>query len=140
MTTQDCAGIGPASPIGVGRKDQVLGFIRDYLLTRGSSPSMPQIATHFGFSRQRAKAIVDMLVADKLIHRAPGSQRAISVPGLQREQLIAALRRHGVTVDDDFNAFDAVLPLPQGNLPLVAIIEHIPDVGDRLDEDRRHAG
>ncbi len=108
------------------RKEQVFAFICEYILSNGSSPSMLQIAAAFGFTRQRAKALVDILTEEKLIHRLPGSQRAISVPGLQRQQLLAALRQFGVKVDTDF-IFDDTRPLPQSNLPLVAIIEHVAD-------------
>ncbi len=110
-----------------GRKAEVLAFVCEHILSKGSSPSMLQIAAAFGFSRQRAKTLIDDLTELKLIHRAPGSQRAISVPGLQRQALIAALRQRGVVVDDDFDLYGTTWPLPQSNLPLVAIIEHIPD-------------
>ncbi|MEG8023922.1 hypothetical protein QP162_04755 [Sphingomonas aurantiaca] len=36
--------------------------------------------------------------------------------------------RLGVVVNEDFANADRVRPLPQGHLPLVAILEHIPDV------------
>ncbi|WP_146168773.1 hypothetical protein [Sphingomonas aurantiaca] len=68
------------------------------------------------------------LAFEKMIERAAGAQRAITVPGLLERQLIERMRQLGVVVNEDFANVDRVRPLPQGHLPLVAILEHIPDV------------
>ncbi|WP_165895422.1 hypothetical protein [Sphingomonas sp. PP-CE-1A-559] len=79
-------------------------------------------------SDTRAKALVKKLAFEKMIERAAGAQRAITVPGLLERQLLERMRSMGVVVNDDFKRGDRVLPLPQGHLPLVAILEHIPEV------------
>ena len=72
--------------------------------------------------------MVKKLAFEKMIERAAGAQRAITVPGLLERQLLNRMRQMGVVVNEDFASADRVLPLPQGHLPLVAILEHIPDV------------
>jgi hypothetical protein len=63
-----------------------------------------------------------------MIERAAGAQRAISVPGLIERHLLERMRDMGMVVNEDFVHPDRAMPLPQGHLPLVAIIEHIADV------------
>jgi SOS-response transcriptional repressor LexA len=108
-------------PAKISRKQQALDYISEYILEHGRSPAMGEIALALGVSDTRAKALVKKLAFEKMIERAAGAQRAITVPGLLERQL-------GVVVNDDFKRGDRVLPLPQGHLPLVAILEHIPDV------------
>lgn len=117
-------------PAGASRKAQALAFISAYIVREGRSPAMGEIATALGVSDTRAKALVKKLAVEKMIERAPGAQRAISVPGLLERHLIERMRAMGVVVNEDFTRPDALLPLPQGHLPLVAIIAHIPDDDD----------
>lgn len=109
------------------RKQQALDYISDYILEHGRSPAMNEIAQRLGVSDTRAKALVKKLAFEKMINRAAGAQRAITVPGLLERQLLDRMREMGVILNEDFNSADRVLPLPQGHLPLVAIIAHIPD-------------
>ncbi len=115
-------------PARASRKQQALDFISDYILAHGRSPAMREIAMALDVSDTRAKALVKKLAFEKMIERAAGAQRAITVPGLLERQLLDRMRQMGVVVDEDFARTDRVLPLPQGHLPLVAILEHIPDV------------
>ena len=115
-------------PARVSRKHQALEFISTYILRHGRSPAMNEIAAALGVSDTRAKALVKKLAAEQMIERAAGAQRAISVPGLLERHLLERMRGMGMVVNEDFNRADHALPLPQGHLPLVAIIEHIPDV------------
>lgn len=117
-----------ALPVRVSRKQQALQFISKYILTNGRSPAMNEIAASLGVSDTRAKALVKKLASERMIERAAGAQRAISVPGLLERHLIERMRSMGMVVDDDFTGIDHAMPLPQGHLPLVALIEHIPDV------------
>jgi SOS-response transcriptional repressor LexA len=110
------------------RKQQALDFISHYILEHGRSPAMREIALALDVSDTRAKALVKKLAFEKMIERAAGAQRAITVPGLLERQLLDRMRQMGVVVNEDFAGADRVLPLPQGHLPLVAILEHIPDV------------
>ncbi len=109
------------------RKDQALAYISDYIVREGRSPSMREIAISLSVSDTRAKALVKKLAAEKMIDRAPGAQRAITVPGLMDRHLIERMRGMGMKIDDDFVCPPDVVPLPQGNLSLVAILDHIPD-------------
>lgn len=70
------------SQIAVSRKAQALAYITNHLRTKGHSPSMNDIALALGVGKTRAKTLVHQLATAKMIDRAPGSQRAISVPGL----------------------------------------------------------
>lgn len=89
---------------------------------------MGEIAIALGVSDTRAKALVKKLAFEKMIERAAGAQRAITVPGLLERQLLARMRAMGVVANEDFNRADRARPLPQGHLPLVVILEHIPDL------------
>ncbi len=112
----------------VSRKQQALDFISYYILEHGRSPAMREIAMALDVSDTRAKALVKKLATEKMIERAAGAQRAITVPGLLERQLLDRMRDLGFVVNDDVKNVGRALPLPQGHLPLVAIIEHIPDV------------
>lgn len=109
------------------KKDQALAFISEYIVRAGRSPTMREIAMSLAVSDTRAKALVKKLAADKMIERAPGSQRAITVPGLMDRHIQQRMREMGgFVINDDFLCPLESLPLPQGHLPLVAIIDHIP--------------
>lgn len=110
-------------PTGASRKEQAYDYIKRYILREGRSPSMGEIAVALGVSDTRAKALVKKLALEKMISRAAGAQRGIGIPGLMEQHIAERLRAAGVRMDGDFEAS----PLPQGHLPLVAIIEHVPD-------------
>ncbi|MBM7407073.1 SOS-response transcriptional repressor LexA [Sphingomonas sp. JUb134] len=117
-------------PAQLSRKLQAYAFICDYILEMGFSPAMGEIAAALGVSDTRAKALVKILTVEKRVFRTPGAQRAIIVPGLLEQHVLNKLRAGGAIVNEDWLNLKQPLPLPQGNLPLVAIIEHIPDVAD----------
>lgn len=120
--------VGAAS----SRKDQALAYISAYIVREGRSPTMREIAIALSVSHTRAKALVSKLASDKMIERAPGAQRAITVPGLIDRHLLERMRSMGIKINEDFVCPPPVLPLPQGNLSLVAILDHIPDIeGDQ---------
>lgn len=132
--------VASTSHAGGGRKAEALTYIVQYLLREGRSPGMEEIGLALGVGKSRARALVDALTAEGKVTRARGSQRGISVPGIEREILIALMRQHGFVVNEDFNGLGSVVPLPKAYPPLVAIIEHIPDRDDRTDHaERRQA-
>ncbi|WP_132910258.1 hypothetical protein [Sphingomonas sp. BK235] len=101
-----------------------MAFITSYLVRTGHSPSIGDIAAGLGVGRTRAKALVHQLATLKMIDRVPGSQRAISVPGLFEQLVVEKLRQEGWKVDRDIE----VEPCPQEHLSLVAILEHVPAI------------
>jgi SOS-response transcriptional repressor LexA len=122
------ASVAAAPVLRVSRKDQAYDFIKAYLKRAGHSPSIPEIATGLNVSRTRAKALLHQLAVAKMIERTPGAQRGIVVPGLSRELALEELRRAGYVIDDDIKQVRGLPPFPQGQVPLVAVIEHVPDV------------
>lgn len=114
-------------PMRISRKDQAFAYISAYILSNGRSPAMSEIAGSLGVSDTRAKALVKKLCHERMIERAAGAQRAITVPGLLERHLLERIRGMGMVIDDDFKRLDHSIPLPKGHLPLVALIEHIPD-------------
>ena len=120
---------GPAAATATGsRKAQALAFICDFIVERGHSPAMIDLARGLKVSKQRARTLVDQLIVDGDVERLVGAQRAITVPGLARRAAIAQLRRDGYVVDEDVLAVGG--PLSKDNLSLVAIIDHLPDDDD----------
>lgn len=109
----------------IGRRAQALAFITTFLMERGYSPSIVEIADGLGVGKTRAKALLHQLAVLKMIERVPGSQRAIRVPGLSEQLVIDKLRADGWTVDRDVEVLEEC---PQEHLALVAILEHVPSV------------
>lgn len=109
----------------LGRRDQAYAFITTFLIERGYSPSIVEIADGLGVGKTRAKALLHQLAVLKMIERVPGSQRAIRVPGLSEQLVIDKLRADGWKVDRDLEVVQAC---PQEHLALVAILEHVPPV------------
>lgn len=121
-------GARPAS-----RRDEAYDFIRAYIVRHGHSPSMDDVRIALGVSKTRAKALVHQLAVAKMIERVPGAQRGISIPGLVRALVLEELRREGFVVNKDA---ETGVPCPQGHLPLIAILEHVPSIvaGDQHDQ------
>lgn len=118
-----------AAPIGSiqGRKGEALAFIREQLLA-GMRPSIPEIARHLGVSVPRGKELVGQLESAGAIVRPRGAQRAITIPGIEREIALAELRRLGVIIMDGQVKFDQ--PFPKGQVAVVATMEHDPRYDD----------
>lgn len=135
--------LGGALP---GRKAEALAFIETFLITKGHSPTIDEIAAALGVSKTRMKELVRQLARDGAIVRAPGAQRGISVPGLTRRMEIehakALLRASGHKIDEDFLPEDERTPCPKGHLPIVAVIAHIarPDSGKMRDGEGDDTG
>ncbi len=120
------------------RRDEAYLFIRTFIIERGHSPSMDEVAMALGVKKTRAKALVHQLAFRKMIDRVPGAQRGITIPGLVRELVLEELRREGYVVNQDVLTGG---PCPQGHLPLIAILEHVPSIvaGDHHDQSE-HGG
>jgi len=115
------------------RKAQVLAYIVDQLTHGGRSPSLEEISRELGVSKSRAKQLVRDLEFERRIRRVAGAQRAITVPGLERQIAIARLRADGYTVNEDFMHVDP--PCTHVQLPIVAVIAHDADHDDRQQPD-----
>lgn len=111
----------PAPPT---RRAEALAYITQHLCTKGHSPSMNDIALALGVGLTRAKTLVHQLAAERMIERAPGSQRAISVPGLTEKMIAEKLRAQGWIVDEDLTRNGGTGP--QGHLSLIAVLDHAP--------------
>lgn len=109
---------------GLSRKAQVLAFVTEQLVHTGRSPSLDEIARKLGVAKSRARDLVKALRHDGLVEQVPGAQRALTVPGLQRQIAIEQLRRCGYVVDEDVLRIAPSTPV---RLPIVAVIEHRPD-------------
>ncbi len=132
LMSGDYGGMGaPARKLSaaVDRKADVLAFIERYWLARGISPSINDIVAEFGFSPTRAKQLVHKLALAKMIERTPGAQRGISVPGL-----MAKLQAAGFKVNPGEHPLQAT-GFPQGQLPVLPDLEHIPDDFDAGTDD-----
>lgn len=120
------------------RRDEAYVFIRTYIIQNGHSPAMQDVAKALDVSKTRATDLVHQLAVRKMIERVPGAQRGITIPGLLREMVLEELRREGYIVDRDVLTGG---PCPQGHLPLIAILEHVPSIiaGDHH-EQPEHGG
>jgi SOS-response transcriptional repressor LexA len=119
-----------------GKRDQALAFISEYIVREGRSPAIGEIAVALGVGLSRAKALVKKLAEEKMINRAPGSQRAITVPGLMDRHIEQRMREMGgFVINGDFICPLKTLPFPKGHLPLVAIIDHIPATKGNIDDN-----
>lgn len=59
------------------RQAAALDFLHDYQAREGGSPTIYEIAKHFGFSPANAVKLLDKLAARGAISRQPGSRRSI---------------------------------------------------------------
>lgn len=59
------------------RQAAVLNFVRDYQAGEGKSPTIYEIAKHFGFTPANAAKLLDKLSARGELSRKPGSRRSI---------------------------------------------------------------
>jgi len=65
------------------RQREVLEFIRDWILRRGGSPTVREVAEHFGFrSPLSAKLHIDALVRKGYLKKRPFLSRGLEIPGL----------------------------------------------------------
>ena len=61
------------------RKHDTFAFIKNYINNNGFAPTLAEIAREFDISRERAKHIVNALVADKKICKTNDACRNIEL-------------------------------------------------------------
>jgi SOS-response transcriptional repressor LexA len=124
-------------PTWPSRRAEALAFITEHLRKKGHSPSMQDIASALGVGKTRAKTLVHQLATEKMIERTPGSQRAISVPGLFEQLIAEKLRSQGWVVDEDVTGNSQG---PQSHLSLITILDDVPPVNTvgGADDDNGH--
>jgi repressor LexA len=65
------------------RQREVLEFIRDHIIRKGASPTVREVAEHFGFrSPLSAKLHIDALVRKGYLKKRPFLSRGLEIPGL----------------------------------------------------------
>lgn len=92
------------------------------------SPTAAEIARHFGFSEARAKQLVKQLIAEGAVARTPGAKRGLRVRDVSdtRHQLQEVMRRLGWCTADPLGSLQP--PLPNSQLSLIAVLDHIPGI------------
>jgi SOS-response transcriptional repressor LexA len=123
------AGASPASR----RRDEALAFIINRLVKTGTSPSYEEIglAMQPRVSKRRAQELVTQLIAEGVIEKTPGAQRALRVRDVTRARGIVDefARSLGWVVAAPLGALQQ--PFPQGPLPMLPPFRHPPDANDR---------
>ncbi|MGI4935541.1 MAG: LexA family protein [Janthinobacterium lividum] len=61
------------------RQAEILAFISNYIVTKGYSPSVKDIADHFGFASNAAQEHLNALERKSLVRRSPGVARSIRI-------------------------------------------------------------
>lgn len=113
-----------AAPI---RRDEVLAFVMERLVRDRVSPTAGEIAAHFGFSEARAKQLVKQLIELRRLERTPGAKRGLRVVDVAetRHLLQDVMRALGWVAAEPMGPLEA---FPNSQLPLVAVLDHIPEV------------
>lgn len=121
------------NPAMVSRKLQVVSFCKQYLARWGKSPSYGEIAAAMGIERDHAGKIVKRAIGEGLLHRATGTQRALTDPDASSARLSAAeahalvLRLHangyGVSATDMIGTVSTSCPLP-----ILPLLRQKPDI------------
>jgi hypothetical protein len=108
------------------RRTEALAYIIERIVRSGTSPSSGDIGRALGVSRTRAQQLVDQLIVEKVLGRAPGS-RSLQVIDMtySRHIIVEKLRALGVTVAEPMG--DLQPPLSFEQLPILPPFEHLPD-------------
>ena len=99
----------------------VLGFVRDYIVRHGGSPSYGEIAHGLSSNRERVRKAVKRLVATGLLLRRPGP-RGLMLPE-RIDEAAALLRQFGAPGP-------AMTPMTQCPLPERWRLDYIPADGE----------
>lgn len=110
------------------RKLQALDFIKRYIAQWHHSPSLGELASHLGVSRQRAHALVERLSDEQQIRRVPGKQRGIVLvdhgQAISEADMLVRLAKLGWRFAADSKALS---PLTKKGLLDLAVLDHKPD-------------
>ena len=111
------------------RRDEALAFIIDRLVKTGTSPSYEELGRQLGVSKVRAQELVRQLIADGVIEKTSGAQRALRVRDVVHARAIVVefARSLGWTVAVPMGA-TVPPPFPHVHLPMLPPFEHLPDV------------
>ncbi|HEX7852304.1 MAG TPA: hypothetical protein VF503_01250 [Sphingobium sp.] len=120
------------SPTMVSRKHQVLAFIEQYYAVHGIGPSLSEMANAVGTNKPRVADLIRRLEREGRLHRIPGRARGVW-PIAAHEAAIQLLRQRGFVVDIDILTVAPPPPVTNEKLPLVPVLDHIPD--DERDTD-----
>lgn len=119
----------PAGEQGTARfrRDEVLAFVIDRLSRGRGCPTFREIGDAVGISQTRARQLVDQLVAAKILERTTGLQRNLIVRDVTyaRQIVVQAFRRTGGVAAAPLG--ELVGHCAQAQLPIVAVLKHIPE-------------
>lgn len=140
------APFNPSATMG-SSKIAAFAFIRQFIVEWQRGPSLSEIANAIGRSKDTARRAVRRLDHEGLIIRTPG-ERGIRLPDvpklISRDEALARLRDEGFVIDEDVLHVSVPGPArPITTLPLLAKLDHIPDIdfsGDSHDIDRGRTG
>lgn len=109
------------------RREEVLAFIIEQLARGRGCPTYKEIGFAVDVSETRARQLVDQLVKLGIIERTPGLQRNLVVRDvtMAREIVVETFRRIGGLAAAPLG--DLIGHCSQAQLPIVAVLEHIPD-------------
>lgn len=137
----------PLSPTMASRKLQLLAYAKRYMAMYGRSPSYGEMAAELGITRNHAKRLVIQLECDGDMLRRAGARRGISFPAagdnVSEGDALLKLRELGYDVALHI-VFKPGEPGTNFTLPLIAELDHIPDVdielGGSPDDGSAHTG
>ncbi len=120
-------GLSRSAAVNPLRREEVLAFIVERLARGRGCPSYKEIGEAVGVSQTRARQLVDQLVAAKVLERTAGLQRNLVVRDVThaREIVVEVFRRIGGMAAAPLG--DLVGPCAQAQLPIVAVLKHIPE-------------
>ncbi len=109
------------------RREEVLAFVLEQLASGRGCPSFKEIGDAVGVKETRARQLVDQLVEIGIIGRTAGLQRNLVIRDVTLARAIAVqvFRRIGGFAADPLG--ELVGPCAQAQLPIVAVLQHIPE-------------
>lgn len=111
------------------RRDEALAFIVDRIVRTGTAPSYEEIGRGLRprVSKARAQELVGQLIAEGVIEKTPGAQRALRVRDVSRARAIvdSFARALGWTVATPLGELEP--PLPQVQLSVLKPFRHLPE-------------
>lgn len=136
----------PLSPTMASRKLQLLAYAKRYMAMYGRSPSYGEMAAELGITRGHAKRLVCQLEQDGQVQRGgAGERRGITFTApqdnLSEGDALLKLRELGYDVALH-RVFKPAAPGTNFTLPLIAELDHIPDIaiGGSPDDESAHTG
>lgn len=128
--------LGTTSVTAPPRRYEVLAQIIECIARDGVPPTYDEIGAALEISATRVRQLVDQLLADGDLTRTAGSQRNLRVrnSAASRERLLEVLRRLGFTPSAPMGQLQP--PCVQAQLPLVAVLSHVPDADAGNDDGR----